>query len=87
MLSTVTDHPRRGAKTAPRLYLTSAFLERASREPGWMLARYGNWTHYQGLSHFLKTGIVRGTPLNVARFQRLADAIGIPRDRIFEVSR
>jgi hypothetical protein len=47
------------------------------------LATVGGWPHYTTFHDILRGGLVAATPLTVTRLQRVADAVGFPRDEIF----
>ena len=64
----------------PLLWRWFARCERGSKERLSVLAGY---THYQALYTALHEDRVRATPEAVRRLQRVADAIGFPRDEIF----
>jgi hypothetical protein len=54
-----------------------------SRKKKASLAVIGGYTHYCTFFDQLRAGRVISTPLTVARLQRVADAVGFPRDQIF----
>ena len=43
----------------------------------------GGWPYETSFYDVLRAGLVAATPLNVARLERVADAIGFPREEIF----
>ncbi len=47
------------------------------------LAKVGGWPHFTTFHDIFKAGIVAATPLTVTRLERVADAVGFPRDEIF----
>ena len=76
---------RKSAVAAPRRPL-NPLLRRAVRRSGKStvsLSAVAAFTHKQSLYAVLSEERVRATPLLVERLQRLADAVGFPRDEIF----
>ena len=47
------------------------------------LQRVGGWPYYTTFHDLLKVRVVAATPLAVTRLERVADAVGFPRDEIF----
>ena len=79
---------RRGAPRAPRFYIKTAFQDRlrSGREPLTLLSSFAGFP-YVPFCRVLNSGVVPATPINIRRFEHLADCIGYPRDQIFEVTR
>jgi hypothetical protein len=72
--------PRRHLEFSP------SFLERlrSSSLPGWAMATAGGWPHYPTFSAYLHQRTVPATAITVERFYRLADALGFPREEVFQ---
>jgi hypothetical protein len=47
------------------------------------LAAVGGWPYFTTFHDIFRAGLVAATPLTVTRLQRVADAVGFPRDEIF----
>jgi hypothetical protein len=47
------------------------------------LAAAAGWPHYTTFHDILRAGRIAATPLTVQRLERVADAVGLPRDEIF----
>jgi hypothetical protein len=47
------------------------------------LAEVGGWPQYTTFHDILRAGLVAATPLAIKRLERVADAIGFPREEIF----
>ncbi len=72
-------------RRAPRRQL-NPFLARRIKQSGTKqrnLAVLAGYTHEQALWTVLQEDRVRATPLTIRRLERIADAIGFPRDEIF----
>jgi hypothetical protein len=70
---------------APRLRLNPLLLRRVehSGRPKSCLQRLAGFPHYATFFEVLRAEKVAATPLNVQRLERVADAVGFPRDEIF----
>lgn len=52
--------------------------------PSWLLAQIGGFPQAARFSTLLHAPLVSATATNIARLQRVADAIHFPREEIFE---
>lgn len=70
---------------APRRPLNPLLLRRLERsnQTKTRIAAIAGWPHYTDFYNALREDRVRATPLMVARLERVADAVGFPRDEIF----
>lgn len=58
------------------------FYQRSHRA-SWELAATAGFPHQSTFSTLIRSEVVPATALNVERLQRVADALGFPRDQIF----
>lgn len=70
---------------APHRPLNPLLLRRVERSGlhRTRLALVAGWRHYTDFFETLREPHVRATPTTVRRLQRVADAVGFPRDEIF----
>ncbi len=70
---------------APRRPLNPLLRRRVERSGQKLtsLAAHGGWTQYPSLYSILREEKVRATALTIARLERVADAVGFPKDEIF----
>lgn len=78
-----------GPSPFPRVRLTNDFRAavRASMLAGkqaWLLSTLAGFTQNQVFSRQLNAATLPSTPLTIERFGRVADAIGFPREGVFE---
>jgi hypothetical protein len=57
-------------------------VERSGKQKG-RLQIVGGWPHYTSFHDVLRAETIVATPLTITRLERVADAIGFPRDEIF----
>ena len=72
-------------RSAPYLDLNPHFARRIDRSKLKKkdLQKTGGWPFYTTFHDLLKAGVVAATPLTVSRLERVADAVGFPKDQIF----
>lgn len=72
-------------RPAPYLELNPFFPRRIDKSDlkKTALCAVGGWPHYTTFHDLLKARVVAATPLTVTRLQRVADAVGFPKDQIF----
>jgi hypothetical protein len=72
-------------RTAPLRDLNPFFARRVARSSRRKteLATIGGWPHAVTLHNVMRAGRIAATPSAITRLERVADAIGFPRDEIF----
>jgi hypothetical protein len=48
-----------------------------------LVASWGSFPDFTKLSKHLRAGTIKGTPLQIERMLRIADALEFPRERVF----